>query len=69
MICRMYHVIPMVPEALVAQWIKHLHVEQKVWDSTPTGRRYQLGGFLTARASLYSFLGGTVCFVRIFQEK
>ena len=40
----------------------------KGWDSTSTGRMYQLGDFL--RASLFTpFLGKRVWFIRIFQEK
>ena len=35
-------------KVLVAQWIEHLHVEQKVCGSTLIGCRYQLGRFLTA---------------------
>ena len=46
------------PKALVAQWIEHLHVEQKAWGLTPTGRRYHLGGFLTAHIPLYSLFEG-----------
>ena len=39
---------------------QHEHVQQKVWNSTPIGCRYQLGGFLTVRIFLLvSSLRGT----------
>lgn len=47
----------------MAQWIGRIYVEQKLWGSSPTGRRYQLGGFLIERIPLYSLLEetGMIC--------
>ena len=56
-------------KALVAQWIEHLHVKQRVWGSTLYWAQVSVEGFLDyAHLSLGS-LGKRVWFVRIFEER
>ena len=43
-------------KVLVAQWIKNLNVEQKVWSSIPTGCNYQFGVFVDCAHPLYSLI-------------